>query len=155
MASTTRVCLPYPGVEKERRCGVALSGFSLGATASARTTRETLWRAFLKLGANLLRTFDPIERCRADQRFLRRKLSRLCFRTVNDAGRSLARQNGGLASAIAPKLPHSIICLAARRPTISLLRGSGPWPAFFPEPRQTPRSVLGLWPARQGARRQV
>jgi hypothetical protein len=153
MASTAQVCLPYSGVEKERRCGVALSGLSLGATANAWTTRETLRRAFLKFGANLLRTFDPIERCRADQRFFRKKPSRLCSRTANDAGRSLAWQNGGLASAIAPKLPRSIICLAARRPTISLLRDSGPWRAFFPGPRQTARSVLGLWLAQRGARR--
>jgi hypothetical protein len=28
MASTAQVCLPYSGVEKERRCGVALSGLT-------------------------------------------------------------------------------------------------------------------------------
>ena len=60
MASTAQICLPYAGVEKERRCGVALSGLSL----AQRTTRETLWRAFLKFGADLLRAFDPMERCR-------------------------------------------------------------------------------------------
>jgi hypothetical protein len=40
MASTAQICLPYAGVEKERRCGVALFGLSLGATANAWTTRE-------------------------------------------------------------------------------------------------------------------
>jgi hypothetical protein len=87
MASTAQVCLPYSGVEKERRCGVALSGLSSGATANALTTRQTLWRAFLKFGVNLLRTFDPIaERISvfADE------AHRLCFRTADDAGRSLA-----------------------------------------------------------------
>jgi hypothetical protein len=54
MASTVQICPPYAGVEKERRCGVALSGLNLGATANALTARDTLWRAFLKFGANLL-----------------------------------------------------------------------------------------------------
>ena len=44
MASTVQMCPPYAGVEKERRCGVTLSGLSLGATANARKTRQTLWR---------------------------------------------------------------------------------------------------------------
>jgi hypothetical protein len=79
MASTAQVWLPYSGVEKERRCGVALSGLSLGATGNAWTTRETLWRAFLKFGANLLRAFDPIERCRADQRFCERSPASFVF----------------------------------------------------------------------------
>jgi hypothetical protein len=79
MASTAQICLPYAGVEKEKRCGVALSGLSLGATANALTTRETLWRAFLKFGANLLRAFDPIERCRADQRFCERSPAGFVF----------------------------------------------------------------------------
>jgi hypothetical protein len=63
IASTVQICPPYAGVEKERRCGVALSGLNLGATANALTARDTLWRAFLKFGANLLRAFDPMERC--------------------------------------------------------------------------------------------
>src|SRR5215831_12933248 len=79
MASTAQICLPYAGVEKERRCGVALSGLSLGATANAWSTRETLWRAFVKFGANLLRAFDPIERCRGDQRFCERSPAGFVF----------------------------------------------------------------------------
>ena len=138
--------------EKKEDAEVALPGLSLGATAKPWTTRETLWRAFLKFGAKSLRAFHPIERCRADQRFCERKPSRLCFRMANDAGRSLAWQNGLLASGTAPKLPRSIICLAAQHPTISLLRDSGPWRAFFPGPRQTAGSVLGLWLAQREAR---
>jgi len=42
-------------------------------------TRETLWCAFLKFGANLLRAFDPIERCRADQRFCERSPAGFVF----------------------------------------------------------------------------
>ena len=155
MASTTQSLLTLPWRRKRKKMRSRAVQTQSWCNGKRMDDERNSRRAFLKFGANLLRTFDPIERCRADQRFLRRKLSRLCFRTANDAGRSLARQNGGLASAIAPKLPRSIICLAARRPTISLWRDSGPWPAFFPEPRQTPRSVLGLWPARWGARRQV
>jgi hypothetical protein len=79
MASTAQICLPYAGVEKERRCGVALSGLGLGETANALTTRETPWRAFLKFGANLLRAFDPMERCRADQRSCERSPAGFVF----------------------------------------------------------------------------
>jgi hypothetical protein len=86
MASTAQLCLPYAGVEKERRCGVALSGLIL-AQRQTHARRAKLYGAFLKFGANLLRAFDPIaERISV----FAKEAHRLCFRTADDAGRSLA-----------------------------------------------------------------
>jgi hypothetical protein len=63
MASTAQICLPYAGVEKERRCGVALSGLIL-EQRQTHERRAKLYGAFLKFGANLRRAVDPMERSR-------------------------------------------------------------------------------------------
>jgi hypothetical protein len=60
MASTAQICLPYAGVEKERRCGVALSGLKL-VQRQTHGRRAKLYDAFLKFGANLLRAVGPME----------------------------------------------------------------------------------------------
>src|SRR6516165_6953279 len=129
MASTAQICWPYAGVEKERRCGVALSGLNIGATANARTTRKTLWRAFLKFGADLLRAVDPMERCRIGSSRLRER-SVTCF-VFQWAAMPIVVWRNRLEHwqcVITRNLARAIVCLAGRRLAISPVPDPGPWP---------------------------
>ena len=84
MASTAQVCLPYSGVEKEKKMrsrAVRTQSWCNGkrmvdARNSMARLRQIRRQTYY---TNLLRAFDPMERCRADQRSCERRSAGFVF----------------------------------------------------------------------------
>jgi len=153
MASTAQICLPYAGVEKERKMRSRAVRTHIGATANAWTTRQTLWRLpqvrrqliqSLRSDGEMPTRISAFER-KKPQQGLFSNCSIVVWRNKLEHWQCAITRN----------LARAIVCLAGRRLAISPVPDPGPWPAFFPVPRQTARSVLDLWPAQRAARRRV